>query len=322
MDDLLNLISELIESEEEGMGAEGWMIERVALSANGLIYRAASSSETLGIKISRRDDRDRAGREYATMTALRAAGETISARPVQLVRNHPTLPGDALIYEWIPGEALTQAPSADEADLWEAILYALSITERFSPGDTSHLIRPAVMNVFDASDLLRVTRERFKSIFSQPEGIPLDDIEDMLTRVERAAPLQWGQPAPPHLIHCDSNPENMILHKGVVYLIDWENAGWADAAFDIGDLCAHPAYLDLPEDHLKWIKESMGAALKDSTYLQRATVYQRMMWAWWTVRLAADLASPSPRLMGVKRYDKAYTLALQARYWELLQQTF
>lgn len=72
-----------------------WSISPISGGANNLLYRATDASADYAVKFTVRDDRNRAMREYAALTALQQAGLQLAPHAI-LVDNYARLVGGAL----------------------------------------------------------------------------------------------------------------------------------------------------------------------------------------------------------------------------------
>lgn len=81
MDELADLIAFLDESGPDApFGWRAWRVAPVAGGQNNRIYRASSASADYAIKLTIRDERDRAGREHAALSAVASAGGVFAPR--------------------------------------------------------------------------------------------------------------------------------------------------------------------------------------------------------------------------------------------------
>src|SRR6478736_319694 len=85
-----------------------WQITRVAGAGNNLLYRATNITNDLAIKFTIRDERNRAGREYAALLALQQAGLAIAPEPLWLDRDSYAQP--VVVQGWLAGTALAAPP--------------------------------------------------------------------------------------------------------------------------------------------------------------------------------------------------------------------
>ena len=79
-----------------------WRIQRIGGGRNNLLYHAEGPGGDFAVKFTIRDKRDRAGREYAGLRALRAAGLAIAPEPVLLDRIR--YPQPVVVQTWLDGD--------------------------------------------------------------------------------------------------------------------------------------------------------------------------------------------------------------------------
>ena len=96
----------------------GWHIAPVMGGANALVYRVTRQPDDYAVKFTVRDERDRAGREYAALDALRQSGLRIAPEPIWLGREQYTQP--VVVQSWLDGETLDGPPQNDAE--WAALL--------------------------------------------------------------------------------------------------------------------------------------------------------------------------------------------------------
>lgn len=317
MDALLAEIAWAYREARDDCAAGGWRIRRAVKGMNGIVYHAQHDDRRdWAVKICKRDARDRAGREFAALRAMHSSGTAPEA--IALMRDTADLPGDVVVSQWLPGTHLEALPDVDEQDRWRTLLRVMSQSHRLTPDKVDIPIRKAVNYVREPGDVLDLIDGWYARF---PQDVPSDLSYEQVTRLvqtaHRETKREWESPAPVALIHCDSNPNNVIEHQGVMRLVDWENSGWADPAFDIADLCAQPNYgvLLLDAQH-EWIRAEHSRLLDDPTLPERAAVYQRLLLVWWVVRLSGYLnEAPDTRLAGVARGSMETTLARRAMMW-------
>lgn len=319
MRNLLRSVALLYQQNTDALDINGWQITRITGGMNGLVYRAErENGQPLTVKICQRDERNRAAREYATLRALEIAETDIAPQGIYFAPDPPGLPGAVVISEWLQGETLEHYPPSEDRAAWEVILESLAQAHSLTPEDSRVKLSNAALFVHQPEDLLREINTQLARL---PEGdigrLRRDQLEQLVRVATQSNPPRWEQSPQLGLIHCDSNPRNMIDHEGVVRLVDWENAGWADPAFDIADICANPADgMAFPAEHHAWMMEEQGRLLDDPTLPDRAALYTRLMHVWWVLRNGRYLVESNTRLAGVSVYDKEKVLATQALLWE------
>jgi aminoglycoside phosphotransferase (APT) family kinase protein len=258
-----------------------WRIARVAGAGNNLIFRASSATHDLAIKFTIRDPRDRAGREYNALLALRQAGLMIAPVPLWLDRDSYAQP--VIVQSWLEGTVLRAPPAGDGE--WQRLLDHYLSIHTLTPAVCSITLLPAAMNMTSAADGLDRIRQQLAIIPVAEQPPALHE----LTRYAEAARLpDW--PAPPlALCRTDPNTLNFVRRPSAWASVDWENAGWGDPAFEIADLATHPAYADVPPERSEWLIDSYSAQCGDPYAATRMRVYRTLMLIWWVARLARTL---------------------------------
>jgi len=77
----------------------GWQVSRIRGGANNLIYRARRAGGDYAVKFTIRDARDRAGREFASLSALHAAG--LNAGPRALLLDRESYAQPVVVLTWL-----------------------------------------------------------------------------------------------------------------------------------------------------------------------------------------------------------------------------
>jgi thiamine kinase-like enzyme len=287
---------------------------------NGLVYHANhADGYDLALKVSKRDERDRAGRENASTLALHESGRDMCAHPLHLERDSANFPGDVIISEWLPGQALDKPPAPENRAAWLAILESMSRAHSLTPKTSPAPLRNAVMDVREPIDLLNYITGWLEKL---PQGeigaLHHDQLERLNEHVRSVTPPHWTQPAPIGLIQCDANPNNMLLYNGKIVLVDWENSGWSDPAFDLADLLTKPNFGEpIPENDRDWIRAEHGRLLHDPLLPERCALYERLLIVWWTLRTSGYLTEDrDQRLAGVHRVNRERTMAQQLVMWQ------
>jgi Ser/Thr protein kinase RdoA (MazF antagonist) len=255
-----------------------WRIQRIGGGRNNLLYHANGPGGDFAVKFTIRDKRDRAGREYAGLRALRAAGLAIAPEPVLLDRKSYSQP--VIVQTWLAGEVSAVPPASD--DEWLGLLghYVAhhSITKDISPVR----LRRAVLNLRSVAEGRCAIRKQIGLI---PQQAQPAEARCLLRRLEALEFPTW--PAPPAaLCHTDPNIRNFVRRVERWASVDWENSGWGDPAFDIADTLGHPAYLDVPAERWEWVIATYCALRQDAGAETRIRAYYPLMLVWWVARLA------------------------------------
>jgi phosphotransferase family enzyme len=258
-----------------------WRIARVAGGANNLLFRARNEQHDLAIKFAIRDDRDRAGREYAALLALQHAGLALAPAPLWL--EHERYAQPVVVQSWLEGDVIAAPPAGDLE--WGRLLDHYLAIHDVTPERINFALQPAVINMRSAADGLRMLSRQLAYIPApaRPAGL-----RALVRQVERMPVPEWSA-APLGLCRVDPNTLNFVRRTGAWASVDWENSGWGDPAFEIVDLMTHPAYAGVPAARWEWLIEVYRERRGDPGAAMRIQVYYKLMLAWWVARLARML---------------------------------
>jgi hypothetical protein len=284
-----------------------WRIARVAGGANNLLYRATDGQCDLAVKFTIRDERDRAGREYAALLALQRAGLALAPAPLYLDRDRYSQP--VVVQTWLAGAVDRQPPASDRE--WQDLLRHYTAVHTIAPSTTPIALRPAVVNMRSARDGLGRIYQHLAAIPSAEQPAAL---RELIRRIERMPLPNWPTPALA-LCRVDANTLNFVRRPGRWASVDWENSGWGDPVFEIADMISHPAYAEVPAARWDWaietyceLRDSAGAAV-------RIRVYVFLMHVWWAARLARMLYEvPRGRDRRLSERPRNWQADCQAKY--------
>lgn len=312
--------------------SDGWGVYAVTQGMNGIIYKAESDhtgQPALALKISQRDERQRAYREYEAMSALWQVGiSDVCPQPLALYTQDdlpPSVPGDVVVMTWVSGQALTCAP-ADNERLWQAIINAFvrvhSLTDKH-PGIT---LRPAVIPVNHPGDLLHTLQERYRRLDDAPDeigGLTRNQLHSMMWAIHDQIPALWHTAPPRALSLHDANCNNMIVRDNHVTLVDWANSGWCDPAFDMAEMLAQPKYQHLPEDRREWIRDTYAERTGDDHAYTRIRLYEWLMRVFWVLKFSSVIAQTEPTKTLIKpNSNPTEAIRQQLHYWQLVKRDF
>jgi aminoglycoside phosphotransferase (APT) family kinase protein len=259
----------------------GWTIQSIAGGANNRLYRATGEAADLAVKWTLRDERDRAGREYAALTLLEHAGVNLAPRAVALERDRYRQP--VVVQTWLDGEVLSGPPQRD--DEWQALIAHLAAVHRATAGEPSQFLPAAVTTATSGAEGKALVAQHLARLPAEARPAPL---RRLLARFESWVPPIWP-PAPYALCRTDANWRNVLRRSGQWASVDWENSGRGDPAFDIADMLTHPAYAAVPPERWPWVVATYSAAAGDPGVSQRVRVYELVLQVWWAVRWARTL---------------------------------
>jgi aminoglycoside phosphotransferase (APT) family kinase protein len=223
-----------------------------------------------------RDDRDRAGREYAALTAIARAIATFAPGAVWLEQQRYRQP--VVVQTWGDGTSLTAPPAAD--DEWEKLLELYCSIHRVTPITTPVMLAEATLNVASGEAGQALIQQQPARILVHARSRTLRPLVEW---VEQWSPPTWPR-APRALCRVDSNWRNFICLPERWVAVDWENSGWGDPAFEGADLMTHPAYADV--QHAPWERliTAYAQRMQDASAPQRIATYTTVMLVWWVVR--------------------------------------
>ena len=272
----------------------GWHITPVTGGANALVYRVTCQPADYAVKFTVRDERDRAGREYAALDALRQSGLRIAPEPIWLAREQYAQP--VVVQSWLDGETLDGPPQNDAE--WSALLDHYCAIHSVSPGRTAVALPNGYLSASSGEAGKTLVREQAARL--PAEALPRR-VRELLARFADWSPPVW--PAPPRtLVRVDGNWRNFIRRGDSLASVDWENSGWGDPAFELSELALHPAYEGVPTARWDRFAADYAQRWDDPTLTLRVQTYTTIMLVWWVVRWARFLhevpAGLDPRLAG------------------------
>ncbi len=292
---------------------QDWEIHPIRGGMNGRVFRASGLQGDVAVKFTVRDNRDRAGREWAALTLLAEKSGRLAPRPLLLDRDR--YPQQVIVQSWLDGDSSDAIPPDDTA--WGSLCRHLLEIHSLPKGPDRPNIRPVVLYVTSASDALRAISYQHSRL--PPTGWP----RAVSNLVDQALSIPWPRwPRPPlHLCRGDPNIRNFIRRPLSWASVDWEYSGWGDPAFEIADFLVHAAHLTWPLRHRRKLADLYCAHSNDTAIRSRIAVYEVLMLIWWTLRLGRLL--PEARSGEDKRlaprpqswYEER--LVLQKRYRQL-----
>lgn len=291
----------------------GWEVTPVTGGRNALLYRATGPGGDLAVKFTVRDERDRAGREFGALRALTGAGLAIAPQPLFLDRDLCETP--VVVQQWLAGTPL-DAPPSDDAG-WERVAELLELLYQVRPSSVAVELLPAAFNARSFGGAVTLVREELALL---PPSERPQEVVAAAERLEVSPPPDWS-PGEPALCHCDANTSNILTRPRRWAVVDWENAGWGDPAFDIADLIVHPAYRAVGEDRWQWLLQRLCGL--NEGMRARVEAYRSVLAVWWAARVARALyewprgrdrrlAAPQPDWEARLHGNYAYYLALMS----------
>ncbi|MBZ0302736.1 MAG: aminoglycoside phosphotransferase family protein [Anaerolineae bacterium] len=255
---------------------QDWSIRPVRGGMNSLLYRITGPAGDFAVKLSIRDDRSRALREYRALRFLREQGLSIAPEAVFL--DTDTYPQQVIVQTWLAGR-VEAAPPTDDAE-WEALLRHYATIHRLTPGLD---MPPAVVNFASAQAGLIHLEDQVARLPKPPA-----ELNDLLQRLQQDTYPRWPEQSP-RLVRTDPNTLNFIRRDTGWVSVDWENSGFGDPTFEIADMMVHPQYIPVPESRWTWVVERYGVLTGNPQAAERIAVYYRILAVWWVARIARYL---------------------------------
>jgi aminoglycoside phosphotransferase (APT) family kinase protein len=257
---------------------EQWTIHPLLGGANNRLYRTTCGDDDLVVKFTIRDGRDRAGREFAALQTLQAAGLAIAPVPVLLDRDR--YPQPVVVQRYLAGEASAVPPTTEEG--WHALVTHYAAIHSVQIGSVPVEVAPAVLTMSDGATGMGHIYDQFARV---PPASRPPTLAPTIARLERLALPRW-LPPPMALCRIDANISNFLRRPGMWASVDWENSGWGDPVFELADLWTHPAYAAVPSALRDWAIDVYCAIVPDQTAPLRVRCYVLLMSVWWMARTA------------------------------------
>lgn len=264
---------------------QGWQVWPVPGGHNNRLFRVTGPEGDLAVKFTRRDGRDRAGREFASLALLNELGLEIAPHPVLLECERYAYP--VVVQTWLEGDTGGSPPSC-EGD-WQRLFDHYAVVHSITLQSTSRPVLPAVLSFRSPQEGARKILQEIVGLLElrgsaeRPWFAGLSGLSKQLA----GASFTAAGPTSLALARCDPNISNFIRRPGKWASVDWENSGWNDPACEIGDLLAHPSYqlcvLDMVEEKLH---EAARRYAHDMWFFTRARQYYAVLLARWAATYA------------------------------------
>lgn len=308
------------QQEKDQFSYQQWQFTRIFGGMNGITYRAENkdSGETVAVKIRKRDERKRALREFSALQTAEVLSHSIAPKPISLHMNLTQLSDDVVISSWVDGTVLGDLSQTAEKD-WEKILDTLATMHSITPNDAP-LLRDAVLPIRSTADVIAEIERRFAFL---PDGqlgqITKSQIAEIFHEVKARghtiAPVQDIR-----LILCDVTPSNMIHTSNGIVIVDWENSGWGDPAFDIADLLVRPECADLTTQTRTQILEYYAEKFQSKEMTQRIIEYEKLMLVFWLILTTNGFIANKPkRFAGTRTFTLEQTRQQQLAYLKRIE---
>ena len=314
---LERLVDHLATSPSQPHDFGNWRVTPVNSGANNLLYRATSEDVDVAVKVTLRDERNRAEREFLALTALQQLELRLAPAPVWLEQERYDYP--VVVQEWLTGEVMRAPPETDAA--WERLLNLYAAVHTLTP-ETLDL--PIRTGVFAATSPAEAKQLALRQAHLIPEHAWPDGLREVLGALEATfAPDTKDERV---FCHVDGNVGNFIECSDELYAVDWEGSGWSDPAFELANFMTHPAYLNVPRSRWHWVINTYTRLSQNETVGERTAVYYPYLVVFWVARFARSLYEVplglDRRLVRRPENWKGDTTKKYRHYLELAQSLF
>jgi aminoglycoside phosphotransferase (APT) family kinase protein len=234
------------------------------------VFRCAADGDELVLKVYRSFGRDEPLREWDALRSLSGTG--LAPEPILL-----DLKGDApvLVMTDLAGE--TRDPlewSGEHIELVGRAHRAVHVSKPVS--DRTAISHPAEMAKRTRSMLAEWRSDATHLVDAGPEVCDAGQLaaEWIATR----EPDRLVASCTIVFSRGDANLTNYLWHDGRVRLVDWEDSGMSDPAFELGDMAEHLTTRALDEDLWDQLRDATGLTHADRA---RVAVARRLMACFW-----------------------------------------
>ncbi|HRJ42327.1 MAG: phosphotransferase [Caldilineaceae bacterium] len=263
--------------DQAGFEWQEWRIWSIGGGMNNRLFRITQGSFDLAVKFTIRDNRDRAGREWAALHLLQEAGLSIAPSPLLL--DQENYPNPVVVQSWEQG-VVSSHPPADDRE-WGRLLDHLQIIHSIKLTATHRGLTRSVLSTASADEALAAIRAQWGWLSAEARST---DLSRLLDRVHCIDWPSWPR-VDQTLCRSDPNIRNFLRRPDGWKSVDWEYSGWCDPAFEIADLITHPAYADVTDQRWEWVIANYCNSCPDGDVERRIQVYTALMLVWWRLRL-------------------------------------
>jgi aminoglycoside phosphotransferase (APT) family kinase protein len=283
---LLPLLDHLVARRpDDPIEWQGWWIQRVTGGWNNLLFRVTDETRDLVIKFTRSDARNRAAREFYGLTLMQKFAPGLA--PVPVLLESERYPHQVVVQQWLEGEPVGQQHwlPVDWQRLSEHYAAIHAITPERVGDELLAVLKPAVLTFSHAEDAVRYVLNHSTRLANEAWT---DGLRALSRQLEDARFPTWEEP-PCSFDRCDPNIANFLRPPdGRPWAsVDWENSGWGDPAFEIGDMMTHPGYKDVSlEQWDRFLQAYAELRPEDHTFLLRAQAYRAIILVRWACLFA------------------------------------
>lgn len=254
---------------------QAWTIEPILGGLNNLVYYASHPCGDFAVKFTRRDERQRASREYHTLLALQRAGLPLAPIPYALVSDR--YQNLAVVQSWLEGPISDVLPASETE--WHCLLAHILAVQSLAPANTAVPLPLATLPATHPRDFHTRLKQKAAEL---PPAARLAPVQTLLDGLGKQ---QYPHGAAPRLalLHGDPNLLNFVRQPGGWRAVDWENSGWGDPALEVADLMAHAAFIGVPLVTWEWFANVYAAHCGDTTAVSRIWAYYPLLLTMWVI---------------------------------------
>lgn len=280
--DAAQLDFDALQGTVEGKDVDGWQTTSIVDNERRLVLRLDPDDPAilpqLKVKVFRDNPAD-AARIHAILQALHDdLGVSIAARPFFVDED-----AGILITEWIPGDPLVAPPSSDNQEMWHRIMAVMGVPKNLPFGKFASQISMRGTGVQQPEDMLRKIDAALAELDVTHEDY--DTLAALVKRAHDKTTPRWNTMPPVALSRMDPDIAHYIWDGNHLRETGFSAADWADVAYDVAQMAAHPAYKDLPGSHWVWFRWEYARLTHDEGTIARATAYTNLLYIYWAIGL-------------------------------------
>ncbi|MFC1997122.1 phosphotransferase family protein [Chloroflexota bacterium] len=266
-------------------------IHRVYGGSNNAIYKIESEQGDFACKLFVEDERQRASREYNTLSFIQAVGFDIAPRPIMIDESKTILPYSIVLYRWTNGKPLSHPINKPQL---KSFLDSYHQLHSIHPDTTSisFNLTTAWFHWFNFQKYMDEIKHLY-SLYTPWLETGLEDGFEIKNQLERiveslAQALSETKIDPGQenihlsLVRVDPNPSNAIVSAtNHIHWVDWEYSGWGDPCLDLAELRWHEALQALGDKNLRWLREHYRLSFDDANFWVRLKLWDHILATRW-----------------------------------------
>lgn len=291
IDSLLRAISEYREDGTHVL--DNWKTLEVDSSPIRNIYQLEPQDKehfpSIAAKVYHNGNAAPAERDFQVLSSLYDFGVIIAPRPFYFSEKATYLDCPVLITEWARGEPLQQAPRPDDEDMWHRIMAMLGVPNNLPFAKYASTIPMKGTGPQSPKDVFDLIHQQLSQL--DPNHSDFATLTAFFEQAQQEIAPEWNTPPKITLNHLDPAVHHFIYDGHHLRIVGFDKADWADTAFAVGQLCAHPDFEEVPSSHWVWYRWELARLTKDETLTARATTYTHLLQVYWAIKLTVETES-------------------------------